>query len=338
MAERTNETKGQRNRFSEEDIKRKLYGDKTIERPEPSKAQRPEVVPPKPQPIPPVLVTQKPAVPARGLFDASRAVPAPGEAVPKESMKEKRGEASPGPAVFARAEQDQAETRKAQQELSTYKEKMTQVEKQLSQAEELNERLKKKVTQQKRIESIFDKCSQFATNITRDKTLLIVPLVAVIVLLGLLFMVRGKMVQPSETKAPEAVVPASPAPAVAPATAANPALTAAPAPKSTSAPAAKPIEEKPVAAPAAATSGQKQYTIQVAEYALQEAADRFVEQLKQEGYEVKTQTIYRTNDKSKPYFKVSIGIFNSLDEAKRFNEAFQQKKGIADSFIREWRP
>jgi len=84
-----------------------------------------------------------------------------------------------------------------------------------------------------------------------------------------------------------------------------------------------------------APSGQKTYTLQVAEYSNKVAADRFVDNLKYQGYNVMVETIYKDAQRKKPYFKINIGIFNSYDEATKFRDEFESKTGITDSFSKE---
>ncbi|MFH1094444.1 MAG: SPOR domain-containing protein [Candidatus Omnitrophota bacterium] len=79
----------------------------------------------------------------------------------------------------------------------------------------------------------------------------------------------------------------------------------------------------------------KKYTIQAAEYADEEAANRFVNTLKTQGYVVIVDTIYRDKEKQKAYFKINVGAFATLNEAKEFNEKFRKKTNIKDSFIKE---
>ncbi len=79
----------------------------------------------------------------------------------------------------------------------------------------------------------------------------------------------------------------------------------------------------------------RQYVIQVAEYADEEAAKVFVDELKGKGFSVAVETIYRGHNQEKPYSKVNVGSFDTFDEAKRFNEEFKVKTNIGDSFIKE---
>ena len=79
----------------------------------------------------------------------------------------------------------------------------------------------------------------------------------------------------------------------------------------------------------------KKYTIQAAEYADEEAAERFINALKKQGYVVNVDTIYRDKEKKKAYFKINVGAYNTLSDAKKFNEVFRKRTNIKDSFIKE---
>ncbi len=91
------------------------------------------------------------------------------------------------------------------------------------------------------------------------------------------------------------------------------------------------IQEKPQAK----TITGKRYTIQAAEYADEEAAKRFINALKKQGYPVLVDTIYRDKNKKKRYFKINVGAFDTFGEAKKFNEIFKKSTNIKDSFIKE---
>jgi len=77
------------------------------------------------------------------------------------------------------------------------------------------------------------------------------------------------------------------------------------------------------------------YTIQAAEYADEAAAQRFVDTLNEQGFRVMVDTIYRDKNKSKPYFKINVGVYKTFAEAKKFNEEFKKRTNISDSFIKE---
>ncbi|MDD5746494.1 MAG: SPOR domain-containing protein [Candidatus Omnitrophica bacterium] len=79
----------------------------------------------------------------------------------------------------------------------------------------------------------------------------------------------------------------------------------------------------------------KYYVIQVAEYADESAAQFFADTLKAKGYAVSMDTIYRSGNREKPYFKINVGSFGTYAEAKQFNEEFKKKMNIGDSFIKE---
>jgi len=98
-------------------------------------------------------------------------------------------------------------------------------------------------------------------------------------------------------------------------------------------PSAKPARVKKQ--PVFKQTAQKRFTIQVAEYADEPAAMRFVEKLRNDGFQVNLATIYRSNDKTKPYFKINVGGFDQYNEAKKYNQVFRKKTGINDSFIKE---
>lgn len=83
------------------------------------------------------------------------------------------------------------------------------------------------------------------------------------------------------------------------------------------------------------SSIEGKYTLQVAEYADETAAQRFVDMLEKQGYLVITDTIYRDKDKQKPYFKINVGTYKTFAEAKKFNEEFKRRTNITDSFIKE---
>ncbi|RKY33966.1 MAG: hypothetical protein DRP78_07080 [Candidatus Omnitrophota bacterium] len=73
------------------------------------------------------------------------------------------------------------------------------------------------------------------------------------------------------------------------------------------------------------------YTIQVGEYAAEEAAMRFVRELKNQGFKVIINTI---DVRGRPYFKISVGLFKSVDAAKKVQKKLELKTGIYDSFIK----
>lgn len=79
----------------------------------------------------------------------------------------------------------------------------------------------------------------------------------------------------------------------------------------------------------------RKYTIQVAEYADEQAAMNFVKELESQKFEVFLTSLYRGENNTRPYFKINVGSFNSFNEAKQFNVKFREKTNINDSFIRE---
>lgn len=91
--------------------------------------------------------------------------------------------------------------------------------------------------------------------------------------------------------------------------------------------------EKPV--PKKVKTADRTYTLQVAEYADTNAAKLFVQNLESQGYLVMVNTTYRNSNMEKPYFKIDVGIFKSLSEAKEFKQEFKMKTGIKDSFIKD---
>ncbi|MBI4846367.1 MAG: SPOR domain-containing protein [Candidatus Omnitrophica bacterium] len=80
---------------------------------------------------------------------------------------------------------------------------------------------------------------------------------------------------------------------------------------------------------------KKRYTIQVAEYADEAAAMKFVGELKGQGFFVFIDTVYRKSNPEKPYLKVNVGTFDDFNEAKKYNDEFIEKTKIRDSFIKE---
>ncbi|MFH1459285.1 MAG: SPOR domain-containing protein [Candidatus Omnitrophota bacterium] len=82
---------------------------------------------------------------------------------------------------------------------------------------------------------------------------------------------------------------------------------------------------------------EKRYTIQVAEYADESAAKNFFEKLQGKGYLVEIDTIYRGENKNRPYYKINVGAFDTFNEAKDYNKELQDQIGINDSFIKERR-
>ena len=80
---------------------------------------------------------------------------------------------------------------------------------------------------------------------------------------------------------------------------------------------------------------KKRYTIQAAEYADEEAAKRFINALRKQGYLVMIDTIYRDKQKKRAYFKINVGAYDTFNEAKKFNEIFKKRTNIKDSFIKE---
>ncbi len=95
------------------------------------------------------------------------------------------------------------------------------------------------------------------------------------------------------------------------------------------------IEKKSIPVIQPATTVNKRYTIQAAEYADEQAAQRFIDTLKTQGYIVNIDTIYRDKNKTKAYFKINVGAYETLNEAKKFNKIFRKKTNINDSFIKE---
>jgi septal ring-binding cell division protein DamX len=291
--ERTNEQKVQTGKFTEDEIKRKLYGAEL------------------PGQLKPSLTGKKPAAGKHAVPAEPREKPAVAERSHHHAVLP---QAKLADAVTESAAQEVL--RHTQQELAVFKEKVARLEKQLRQAEEQNDRLKKKLSPKHHGGTPMPQEGQPGQLLAPDIAALIVPAVIVLIILFGVILVGGRIGRRparEQQQPPRPLVPAE---------------------RTTASTLPVPSERQAVSVPA---PGQKQYTIQVMEFALEEAANRFVDQLKQEGYDVFVQRIYRADDRTKPYFKVSVGLFSTMDEAKRFNETFQQKKGITDSFIREWR-
>jgi len=84
-----------------------------------------------------------------------------------------------------------------------------------------------------------------------------------------------------------------------------------------------------------ANTGRK-YTIQVAEYADEEGAMRFMSALlEKQGYIAKVGTSYRDRAKTRAYYKINVGEYKTFNEAKQANEKFKKQTNISDSFVRE---
>jgi len=198
-----------------------------------------------------------------------------------------------------------------QEEINNLKQAITSLEEKLKKAENQKERLKIRLVQKRKLINIRERLADLILNRMPEKFLLLVMIIIVAVVFSSLLKSKPKTRLPEKEQKPQAQETLQ---------------------EETQA-LLTPQKEK--AKPQA--SGEKLYTIQVAEYADEDAANRFIRNLQELGYEVFVKTILRGPNNDRPYFKIHIGTFDSFAKAKKFNEEFRKKTNINDSFIKEKR-
>ncbi len=201
-----------------------------------------------------------------------------------------------------------------QEEIDTLKEAISNLEEKLETSINQKERLKVKLVQKRKLINIRERLADLILNRMPEKFIMLL----IVFLIFAIFMIMKSLMPATapmkespqmEINVEEATVPES---------------------KLTQ-PEAVEIQEKPQ--PKAIT--RKRYTIQAAEYADEEAAKRFINALRKQGYLVMVNTIYRDKEKKKAYFKINVGSYGTFNEAKKFNEIFKKRTNIKDSFIKE---
>ncbi|MCP4649905.1 MAG: SPOR domain-containing protein [PVC group bacterium] len=200
-----------------------------------------------------------------------------------------------------------------QEEIDALKDAINQLEDKLKKTEGQKERLKKKLVQRRFTANLKDEILAVISNKIPEKVIILIPVLVIIVLFILLFSLNQEKtstqepqaVTQTESRVPERKITTAPVPAT---------------PRR---------ENSPV------FDSTKKYTLQVAEYSNEPAAERFVNSLRDQGFYVSIDTRYRGEEKTNPYFKINVGKFDSFNEAKKFHEAFKRKTGITDSFIKE---
>lgn len=200
-----------------------------------------------------------------------------------------------------------------QGEIDALKLSIVELEEKLKKTESQKERLKLKLAQRKSLVNLKGRLNEFVLNWMPEKFMIGVIAVIVLVLFILIINLKPKVEEKVVVK--EKIVQPEQSMVIIE-------------PKQELVEPKKAVKIKPV-------PSTKKYTIQIAEYADELAADRFVENLKEQGYLVSVDTIYRGKKRNRPYFKINVGAFDSFGEAKKFNEQFRKKTNIKDSFIKE---
>ncbi|MCG2712998.1 MAG: SPOR domain-containing protein [Candidatus Omnitrophica bacterium] len=200
------------------------------------------------------------------------------------------------------------------EEINTLKQAISSLEDKLKMSINQKERLKVKLIQKRKLINIRERLADLILNRMPEKFIILL----IVFLIFVIFMVMKSL-----------------RPATAPVNdASQTRINFEEAPSVKSEPAkAEVVKNLPGPQPEAIT--RKRYTIQAAEYADEEAARHFVNALKKQGYLVMIDTIYRDKEKKKAYFKINVGAYDTLNEAKEFNEIFRKKTNIKDSFIKE---
>ncbi|MFH2139087.1 MAG: SPOR domain-containing protein [Candidatus Omnitrophota bacterium] len=198
-----------------------------------------------------------------------------------------------------------------QEEIDALKTAITNLEQTLKKTEGQKERLKKKLVQRRFVINLKDRVLNNIISKVPEKVIILIPVLVIILLMIIVFNLHNETapVTTTDVTVVEEVINV-------------------PQKKIAVASAKEPDSEK-------VGIGEKKYTLQVAEYSNEQAAVKFVGDLEQQGFTVALKTIYRGDDKSRPYFKVNVGVFGSFNEAKKFMEAFERKTGIKDSFIKQ---
>ncbi|MCK4994195.1 MAG: SPOR domain-containing protein [Candidatus Omnitrophica bacterium] len=201
-----------------------------------------------------------------------------------------------------------------QEEIDTLKLAITSLENKLKASLDQKERLKVKLVQKRKLINIREKTADLILNRMPEKFIM---LLIVFLIFGIFVVIKSLKSPSVQTKTPKVQLTVED--------------------EASKLEIEKPqvkIKEKSFT-PELETIVKKRYTIQAAEYADEEAAKRFIAALKKQGYVVRVDTIYRDKGKTKAYFKINVGAYNTLNEAKKFNEIFKNKTNIKDSFIKE---
>jgi cell division septation protein DedD len=204
-----------------------------------------------------------------------------------------------------------------QEEIDALKQAIENLEEKLNRTESQKQKLKVKLLQKRKMFNVTDRLADLIFNKMPEKFIFIVSIVVIVLLISVVARIRPKKNQ-SDVSEPEQSVKESPKP------------LAIKAPEKEDKQAKVTIESLPEP-----DSSVGKYTIQVAEYADEQAAKAFVDDLKAKGLEVFVITIYRGPNQTRPYFKINVGAFDTFNQAKMFNQTFREKTNINDSFIRK---
>ena len=267
--------------ISEDEIKRKLYGD-----------------------IAPEDASAEDASEERHEAPVKKERPA------HERPIEKEQQAAPEKDLFApRAALDSG----IQAEIDTLKKAIVQLEQKLRTSESRNQRLKTRLVQKRALVNFQHRFADLIFNRMPEKFLIILTVVIAVILLVVIATFRPRN-------------PVSSVPEKVPAEATE----TVPVPVSSAVRESAAEPSQPVAGPE-----NKRYTIQIAEFADGDAAKRFIQQLQSQGFTVFAETIYRGENRDRPYYKINVGAFDTYNEAKEYNERVREKAGIEDSFIKQ---
>ncbi|MFH1062369.1 MAG: SPOR domain-containing protein [Candidatus Omnitrophota bacterium] len=309
-------------RISENDIKRKLYGDQRQ-----TKAKEPlikgnfseDIIKNKlygtAQPQKEAVKNPEPAV-KNDLFSAKK-IEQPKVEQPKvEQLKVEQSKVEQSKVEQTKRVLEKAAGQKIipekpeikilpayQEEIDALKQAIENLEEKLQRTEQQKHKLKVKLVQKRKLINIREGLADLILNKMPEKFVL---LVSVIIIMFLLIMFI-KFIPKQTARKPQPVKTVQPA-----------------------------VVQKPVEQPKPrAAADARRYTIQVAEYADEQAALSFVKELEAKGFEVFLTTIYRGPNNTRPYFKINVGSFDNFNAAKQTNLIFREKTNITDSFIRE---
>ncbi len=224
----------------------------------------------------------------------------PGEPSGENKTKPEKEIEKPGKAAPAKINPD------IQDEIDALKESIFSLEEKLKQSESRKERLKVRLIQKRKLVGFQERFLDLVFNKLPEKMLILVAGVIIILVLALILGHRGK--KPSSS--PASVRPAEQTQA-------------------------KQESEQVKFVPAPAAEAGSKYTVQVAEYADVKAANDFIKKLKDKNFDVHVATSYRGDNLDKPYFKISVGSFDTFQDAKNYMEKVRKELKIRDSFIKE---
>ena len=189
------------------------------------------------------------------------------------------------------------------EEINSLKEEIVNLEEKLNKSENRKERLKIKLIQRRRLTHIGNNLSRFYSKQNEEKYIILSIIIVVFIVFIVILNFKPKTPRPAIEKTRQEF--------------------------------GRP-EKKPVKiAPAQNNSSTGKFTLQVAEYADAPSARRFVEDMEELGYFVTVNTIYRKKNQKNPYFKVDVGLFDSIQEANAFKKVFRKKTKINDAFVKE---